>query len=264
MSLPIITPSDETVTSLHAYSRILGSIRAAQSEPHPRWWHASLQITDAGLDTGNFPLGDGGNGRLLLDPEQGLIVGRGINGPFEVTLAGPASEVGRKVLDALGASIDFDPDRWDAIEAQRVDLEAARFYLAALIAVSDVFRQVRSGLAGELGPIQLWPHHFDVAFEWFSDAVVVYEEEDGPKEFSKQLGFGFSPGDEGNPEPYFYANPWPFDESFREIELPPEASWHTEGWSGGYLPYSAVVDGSPDTVIDFMRTVFTGTHLSLL
>ena len=136
MSLPIITPSDETVTSLHAYSRILGSIRAAQSEPHPRWWHASLQITDAGLDTGNFPLGDGGNGRLLLDPDQGLIVGRGINGPFEVTLAGPASEVGRKVLDALGASIDFNPDRWDAIEAQSVNQTEAASYLAALIAVA--------------------------------------------------------------------------------------------------------------------------------
>ena len=254
MSLPIITPSDETVTSLHAYSRILGSIRAAQSEPHPRWWHASLQITDAGLDTGNFPLGDGGNGRLLIDPDQGLIVGRGINGPFEVTLAGPASEVGRKVLDALGASIDFDPDRWDAIEAQRVDLEAARFYLAALIAVSDVFRQVRSGLAGELGPIQLWPHHFDVAFE-FGGTVAGQ---------GKPMGYVvFSPGDEGNPEPYFYANPWPFDESFREIELPPQASWHSEGWSGAYLPYSAVVEGGPDSLKDFMRAVFDGTRDAL-
>lgn len=25
----------------------------------------------------------------------------------------------------------------------------------------------------------------------------------------RQIGFGFSPGDEGHEEPYFYANPWP-------------------------------------------------------
>jgi len=263
MSFPIITLSDKTVTSLHAYSRILGAIRAAQSDPHPRWWHASLEVTDGGLDTGDFRLGEGGRGRLLLDPDQGLIVGHGVNGPFEVTLSGPASEVGRKVLKALGASIDVDPDRWDAIEAQSVNQTEAASYLAALIAVRNAFSEVRHGLAGEVGPVQLWPHHFDVAFEWFSDAVEVYEEEDGPKEYSKQIGFGFSPGDEADAEPYFYANPWPFDESFRDIELPPEASWHTEGWSGGFLPYSAVVDGGPDLLIDFMRTIFNGTHDAL-
>ncbi|MFW2339168.1 MAG: DUF5996 family protein [Acidimicrobiia bacterium] len=263
MSFPSIKPADKTVTSLHAYSRILGTIRAAQSEPHPRWWHASLEITDWGLDTGDFPLGEGTIGRLRLDPADGVIGGVGIDGPFEVELSGPASEVGRRVLKNLGKTIDIDPDRWDAIEAQSVDQTEAASYLAVLIAVRDAFSEVRHGLAGEVGPIQLWPHHFDVAFEWFSDAVEIYEEEDGPKEYSKQIGFGFSPGDEGNPEPYFYANPWPFDESFRKIELPPEASWHTEAWSGGYLPYSAVVAGNPNTLSDFMRAVFTGTRDAL-
>ena len=73
----IFTPlsaQSATVTSLQAYSRILGSIRGAQSEPHPRWWHASLHITADGLATGDFPLGDS-SGNLVLETANRLVKG---------------------------------------------------------------------------------------------------------------------------------------------------------------------------------------------
>ena len=262
MTFPNLTTPSPTVTSLQAYSRILGSIRAEQSEPHPRWWHASLSIEDDGLATGPFPLGTEGRGSLILDPIGKAISAQGSSGPFRVGLTGTASQVGRSVLVELGGDIQIDPTRWDAIEATSIDTKESSDYLDALISVRDAFASLRSELPGERGPIQLWPHHFDVSVEWFSNAVEVYEEDDGPKEFNKQIGFGFSPGDEGNPEPYFYANPWPFDESFRDIELPAGASWHSEGWSGGYLPYSAVA-AAPALLIDFMQTVFNDTHDAL-
>ena len=132
-----------------------------------------------------------------------------------------------------------------------------------MLAARDTFAGYAATIEGEVGPINFWPHHFDMAFEWFSDAVEVYDEEDGPKEYNKQVGFGFSPGDEGDAQPYFYANPWPFDESFRSIELPSGASWHGEGWSGGFLPYSAVVDGGAELLTAFMHAVFEGTREAL-
>ena len=135
------------------------------------------------------------------------------------------------------------------------DATAAANYHEALLAVHETFAGFAAGIEGEVGPMNFWPHHFDMAFEWFSDAVEVYDEEDGPKEYNKQVGFGFSPGDEGDAQPYFYANPWPFDESFRSVTLPDGAKWHEEGWSGGFLPYTAVAEGGSKLLTDFMRAV---------
>lgn len=251
-----------TVTSLQAYSRILGSIRGAQSEPHPRWWHASLHITADGLATGEFPLGDS-KGWLVLDPAGRSVRGTGVDGSFEVELNRSASVVGREILDKLGAPVDLDPERWDAISADTYDTAEAAGYHQALLSARDTLAGYAATIEGEVGPINFWPHHFDIAFEWFSEAVEVYNEEDGPKEYNKQIGFGFSPADEVDAQPYFYANPWPFDESFRSIELPSGASWHEEGWSGGFLPYSAVVDGGAQLLTAFMQAVFEGTHEAL-
>ncbi|MDF1595536.1 MAG: DUF5996 family protein [Acidimicrobiia bacterium] len=263
MNLSTLPAASDSVSALHAYSRILGTIRAARSEPHPRWWHASLEIGEAGLETGAFPLGDGSTGHLILDPAAGLITGTGVHGPLEVALGGPAAVVGRQTMDRLGGDFDIDPKRWDVVAVKGFTPSEAANYHITLKAVRDAIGEFRDGLTGDLGPVQLWPHHFDVSFEWFSQGVEVYEEEDGPKEYSKQIGFGFSPGDEGEPQPYFYANPWPFDESFRTIELPPGASWHGESWSGGFLPYAALIEGGSDLLFTFLRAVYEGTQEAL-
>lgn len=263
MTFPEIKAGTATVQSLHAYSRILGSIRAAGSEPHPRWWHASLEVINSGWTTGRFALVNGAEASLVLSPANGSITGRGSAGRFEVGLEGPADQVGREVLERLGGSVEVDPDRWSTITADRIDTAEAEDYQSALVAVRDSLAAFRSGLEGEVGPVQLWPHHFDLSFEWFSPAVEVYEDEDGSKEFNKQIGFGFSPGDEGDPQPYFYANPWPFDEAFRSVELPAEASWHEKGWSGAFLPYSKVVERGSGLLDELMTAVWDGTHHAL-
>jgi hypothetical protein len=259
---PSLTAGSATVATMHAYSRILGSIRAAREEFHPRWWHAALTVTPEGLDTGEFPL-TRGTGRLLLDPRAGTIRGHGTAGPIAVAFGPPASAVGRTVLEQLGDGVDVDPDRWDALEVGAYDPEDAATYHQALLAVQGAFASAREGLDGEVGPIHLWPHHFDLSFEWFSPAVTEYDEEDGPKEYNHQIGFGFSPGDEGDPAPYFYANPWPWQEAFSAIELPGDASWHIEGWTGGFLPYAAVAGAGSDLVGAFIEAVYAETHEAL-
>ncbi len=262
MDFPHLSSPSPTVTALHAYSRILGGIRAAGTEPHPRWWHGSLQIVDSGLTTGEFHVGDA-PASLTLRPEPATISGAGPDGPVEVSLSGPAATVGREVLRKLGGRLDVDPERWNLIEVDTYEPAGASTYHEALLAVDAAFTSIRSSVPGEVAPVQLWPHHFDVSFEWFSDAVETYDEDDGPKEYNKQIGFGFSPGDELDPDPYFYANPWPFDESFRSLELPGPARWHEGGWSGGFLPYPAVVEGGMDLLSEFMHAVFDKTHEAL-
>ena len=70
---------------------------------------------------------------------------------------------------------------------------------------------------------------------------------------------GFSPGDSGHPEPYFYSNPWPFEKEVLLDKLLPEgARWFTEGWEGSLLEYSELV-GDPrgeERLLSYARAVY--------
>jgi hypothetical protein len=73
----------------------------------------------------------------------------------------------------------------------------------------------------------LWPHGFDIATEWFSPRLVEY----GDSTANAQVAMGWYPSDEG----YVYVNPWPFEDDFTSIVLPPPAQWHLDGWQGAKL-----------------------------
>ncbi len=61
-------------------------------------------------------------------------------------------------------------------------------------AVLRGWREVNRQLAPSL--VQLWPEHFDLACDL------------GDADLGTRANFGFSPGDEGIPEPYVYVGPW--------------------------------------------------------
>ena len=104
--------------------------------------------------------------------------------------------------------------------------------------------------------MQLWPHNFDLAFEWFGTRTVMYDEPGGQRELPSQINFGFAPGDDSHPDPYFYSNPWPFDEQLVTRELPSGARWFTESWKGTLLPYSAMVGQPDEKLLDYYRAVY--------
>ena len=64
----------------------------------------------------------------------------------------------------------------------------------------------------------LWPEHFDVAFEAGSEAA------------DRRADYGASPGDEHHTEPYLYVGPW--------IGRPPEGTWNASAFTGAELRYS--------------------------
>jgi hypothetical protein len=99
-----------------------------------------------------------------------------------------------------------------------------------LVSTNQVFKKHIATLSGDVGQVQLWPHHFDLAVEWFGTRVVEYQEGDEVQEYPSQLNLGLSPGDSGHPEPYFYSNPWPFEkDQLLDKSLPEGARWFTEG-----------------------------------
>jgi aminoglycoside/choline kinase family phosphotransferase len=58
------------------------------------------------------------------------------------------------------------------------------------------------------------------------------------------MNFGFTSGDDGVGQPYFYVTAYPFDEKLFEIELPVFARWQKEGWKGVVVEYDQLLNYS--------------------
>jgi hypothetical protein len=86
---------------------------------------------------------------------------------------------------------------------------------------------------GDPSLVQLWPEHFDIAFELGSEAA------------GQRANFGASPGDADHPEPYLYVGPWVAEVSG---EL-----WNAKGFKGAELTYAELLEAEDQrrTAIDF-------------
>jgi hypothetical protein len=101
---------------------------------------------------------------------------------------------------------------------------------------TSVLEQLRADEPdGDPSLVQLWPEHFDVAFELGSEAK------------GQRANFGASPGDDAHPEPYLYVGPWTAEVSG---EL-----WDATGFRGAELSYSELLTAEDQrrTALDFMK-----------
>lgn len=152
-----------------------------------------LRVT--GLGIGTPPTGDD-EARLQITP-AGLVAGDRHGSrthPF-TSLADAARIAG--VAPDLEAATRFDVPPPGDLEAPLDPDPAAVEYLIAWYRFGQ---RLLEGLIADAGPgdaaseIQLWPEHFDLACEIGAEPL--------------RIGFGASPGDTGQPEPYVYAAPW--------------------------------------------------------
>ena len=245
INFPALAGWESTRKTLHLYSNVVGVIPRAHAEFHPKWWHISLKVLPDGLVTDHMPLPQGGTFRLKMDLRQHQIILSTSIGPevqFDMTAGLTATAMGNQVLAAvaeLGLSGDYARQKFENDEPRVYDPAAVETFLAALVKADATLKRHRETLVGEVGPVQLWPHGFDLAFEWFGARVEKYEEHGDLQELPAQINFGFYPGEPA----YFYANPWPFEaDKLLDHSLPEGARWHDEGWQGTILPYAEIVD----------------------
>ena len=152
---------------------------------------------------------------------------------------------------------DYAREKFADDEPRSYDPEAVARFLIALTNADRIFKAHRASLSGEVSPVQLWPHGFDLAFEWYGTRMQSYEEQGTVHESPSQLNLGFYPED--TESAYFYSNPWPFEaESLLDRSLPGGAGWHTEGWQGAMLPYAELADDpeAENRLLDFARAVY--------
>lgn len=247
-----------TRDTLQGYAKVLGRIRANLTPPLPYWQHISLRVSPDGLTTTSMPLPDGGHMEMLLDLHRHELVVRGTVSSWEMELAGQSPRAfGDAVVATLaqkGLTMAFDLPI--ASSEGAYDRRAVEDYWQVMTFVHGVMAQFQAGLSGKTTTIQLWPHHFDLAMMWFSGRKVPGYEPENLDWADEQMGFGFSTGDGGIPDPYFYVTAYPWPEAILQTVLPIPAAWHSEGWNGAVLLYDAL-RATPEPqhlLLDVLRT----------
>jgi hypothetical protein len=141
-----------------------------------------------------------------------------------VTLAGdPGVGADIPTLDDPDADLAVDPVAADALGA---------WYGFAASVLEEVRWQRRA--LGPVSRVQLWPEHFDLAFDHGADRAGAVH-----------ANLGASPGDAAHPEPYLYIGPWE----------PREGDFWNESF-GASLAYADVLatDDQRATAIEFFTT----------
>ena len=262
---PALEGWEETKPTLHAYSKVVGAVPRAHAIPHPKWWHISLKVQPDGLVTENMAIPEGGIYSLKINFQThtiDLVTSQGNNRSWSMADGLTANELAEKVLSTV-AELDLQGEyarnKFENDEPRTYNPVHAETYFSTLVNVATVFEKHHATLAGEKSPIQLWPHGFDLSFEWFGTRMIEYEEHGEKSSFPSQINLGFSPGEPSHPKPYFYSNPFPFEEeTLLTKPLPHGARWFTESWKGSILEFGPLV-GVPNAeqqLLDYAKAVY--------
>lgn len=251
---------EPTRATLHSYANSVGVLPRAHAVAHPKWWHISLKIRPSGLVTDTMPLPDGGTFAVRMDLRTHNVVletSTGEERSISMTDGLTGTEMGDRLIDAVaefGLTADYARAKFESDDPRVYDPRDAAAYFAAVVNIDHNLEVHRATLDGTVGPIQIWPHGFDLAFEWFGTKTVTHEENGAITELPSQLNLGFYPAG----RPYFYSNPWPFDvEVLTSQPLPAPAVWNTDGWEGSILYYDELLenDNPADGLLEYARAV---------
>jgi hypothetical protein len=251
-----------TRDAIHDYARLAGAIRAALSPPQRHWWHLTLHCAALGLSTTLVPADGFGfeiqldlvHHRWVLSTSTGERWSKRIHGQSVSDLCDETLTF----LADLDIRPEIDTDRFDSGRPHEYDPAAAERYWAAMVQIQTVLNRFRAGLGRQSGPVHLFPHHFDLALQWFSGRHLPGEAAGQGDEADEQMGFGFATGDDAFADPYFYATAHPSPPALLEAPLPTGARWTTHGYTGALMPYAELTDadGPRDRLYDFFTTAW--------
>ena len=255
-----------TRDTLSQYAAAVGVVPRALADPHPKWWHISLKVQDDGAATDPIPHPESSSVtfQLLMNLRTHTVdvsTSKGEIRSLSMADGLSATEFGNRllsILGELGIDAEFERAKYENDELRTYDPRAAGSYREVLIMTTRALELHRLSLTGETGPIQLWPHNFDLAFEWFGTRLVPQGEGDDAQEIPSQINFGLAPGDSSHAEAYFYSNPWPFEDSLTDRKLPGSARWFTESWQGTLLSYDEIAgnDTGEKELAAYFRAVY--------
>lgn len=243
----------ETKNALHAYAGILGGWQKKCQPKRKHWWHASLRPSINGLTTG--VVHDEIDFEIELNLRKSLLEINTSTGKYlSVILKGQSASELANSIDNFLTTNDFSkqsapqiPDSPESNTEHPVYSEQqAQFIARVLNSVSSTMNSFRAGIREETSPIQLWPHHFDLSLLWLPGDKIADQDPANEEYADKQMNFGFTFGDEGITEPYFYITAYPLPDSLPKKQLPTGTIWQSEGFNGAVLLYKDLIENNSD------------------
>ena len=222
-----LKPLPETFAATRdALHRVAEELVAPARKPHNE---IALRQTPGGFGTPEFEF-EGRPMRVRVEGAQ-LVLARGDDEDRAdlTSIAAAGALLGPQLLPD-GVPDDDSPLGIDPVAADRL----ADFYALA----AEALTRAKSGLGADDDPsdTNLWPEHFDIAFEAGSESE------------GMRANYGASPGDRDHAEPYVYVGPW---SASTNGDL-----WNATAFNGAELSYAELraADDPIAEAVEFMRS----------
>lgn len=270
-SLPLSAWQD-TYTTVHLWTQIIGKIRLALAPKLNHWWHSTLYVTPRGLTTASIPYNtrtfqisfDFLDHQLQIDTSDGItkkiaLAPRSV-ADFYQTVLTTLSSIGIEVKiwsmpQEVSEPIPFDRDYQHAT----YDPEYAQRFWQILVQVDRVMTVFRSQFIGKSSPVHFFWGSFDLAVTRFSGRRAPDHPGGVPnmadwvtrEAYSHEVSScGFWPGGGAVEEPVFYAYAYPAPDGFRDYPIQPKEAFYSSELQEFILPYESVRQSSePDALI---------------
>ena len=269
-----------TAAALHLYLQIVGKYRLARSPWVNHSWHATFYPTLRGLTTAMIPDGDGGI-EVEFDFREHAVIGHAGNGKtakfaLESMSVADFQRQFAEMIGSLGgdATIHGSPNELpDPIPFARdtatrpYDADAVARFHRALVTVSNVFQEFRTGFCGKVSPVHLFWGSFDLAVTRFSGrraplhpgGIPNLPDDVTQEAYSHEVSSaGFWAGGGPVDDAAFYSYAYPGPAGFAEAKVIPDAAYFDNDFGEFILTYDAVRT-SPDpaaTLMSFLESTY--------
>lgn len=284
--LPALADWQDTCTTVHMWTQIVGKIRLVTSPWINHSWGSTLYVTARGLTTSPMPYGSISHGNTtfsidfdFVEHELRIVTSAGELREFTLQ-AMTVAEFYRKVMDALrelGIDVTIFTQPVEVMEAIRFeddeqhasyDADSVNRYFRALLQADRVLKMFRANFIGKTSPVHFFWGAFDLAVTRFSGRTAPLHPGGAPncadwvmhEAYSHELASaGFWPGtglESG--EASFYAYAYPEPKGYRDRRIEPSVAYYSESLGEFVLPYAAVQTAAdPDrTLLAFLQGTY--------
>jgi hypothetical protein len=254
--LPLASWQD-TYTTLHLWTQIVGKVRLALSPHMNHWWEVPLYVNACGLTTSPIPF-ERGIFQVQFDFIDHKLIIQTDRNESRTLLLKPRSvaDFYREFMAALGElgirvkiwkmpveipnPIPFDQDTQHA----SYDPEYANRFWRILVATDAVFKEFRARFIGKSSPVHFFWGSFDLAVTRFSGRRA--PERPGADPVTREayshevISCGFWPGGGEVKEASYYTYAAPEPAGYGEQRVLPERAYYHPQLKEFLLPYEAV------------------------
>jgi hypothetical protein len=270
-SLPLAA-WQETYSTLHMWTQIVGKIRLALAPKLNHWWQSTLLVTPRGLTTSSIPYEtrsfqisfDFLDHQLQIETSDGItkriaLAPRSV-ADFYQNIIGTLSEIGIEIRiwtmpQEVAQPLLFDQD----YKHTAYDPEYAQRLWQILVQADRVMTVFRGRFIGKSSPVHFFWGSFDLAVTRFSGRRAPEHPGGVPnladwvtrEAYSHEVSScGFWPGGGSVEEPVFYAYAYPVPEGFQDYRVQPKEAFYSLQMQEFILPYEAVRQAEdPDAML---------------